>query len=54
MFTEEELTDIRKQISKRRLLILLPAVLLVGAAIALIVTRDEHQEKVISRFETEG
>ena len=61
MFTEEELTDIRKQISKRRLLILLPAVLLVGAAIALIVNRFSlcsdavaamHDPKVMSDIRT--
>ena len=39
MYTEEELTSLRTQISKRRLLILLPAILLAGAAIAMIVIR---------------
>ena len=39
MFTEEELTGIRAQLSRRRLLIFLPALLLAGAAIVLIVIR---------------
>ena len=61
MFTEEELSRIRSQISRRRILILLPAVLLVGAAIALIVIRmglcadavaAMHDPKVMSEIRT--
>ncbi len=39
MFTEDELSRLRAQISRRRIMISLPAVLLAGAAVAMIVIR---------------